>query len=93
MLIQTDEIKNQQIDLRRQAHFWKAQHRRTAQRERTFKEEISQLKKSLQAQYSVCPEKANFEILNFYKATTCFMKTCYGFSLFSEIELSTGCYG
>ncbi len=42
---------------------------------------------------SVCPEKANFEILNFYKATTCFMKTCYGFSLFSEIELSTGCYG
>ncbi len=42
---------------------------------------------------SVCPEKANFEILNFYKATTCFMKTCYGFNLFSEIELSTGCYG
>ncbi len=56
MLIQTDEIKNQKIDLRRQAHFQKAQHRRAAQRGRTLKEEISQLKKSLQAKvtYRYC---------------------------------------
>ena len=30
-------------------------------------------------QLSVCPEKANFEILNFRKATTYFIKACYGF--------------
>jgi transposase len=53
MLIHSDKITNQLIDLRRQANFWHAQHGRVVERERALKEELSQLKRTLRDQYTV----------------------------------------
>lgn len=50
MLIQTDEIKNKSINLRRESHFWQAQHNRAAKRASSFKEKIIELEKSLNTQ-------------------------------------------
>ena len=52
MIVPTDQPENPLIDLRRQSRFWKAQHHRAVQREEAFKEEISQLKRTLRDQYA-----------------------------------------